>query len=567
MITKEEVVRGATSRDVLAMAAFAALACLAIALDRAHGIAIFVGAVFILGIAAARFKSKRAKVAGFLLILVISLFSIGFNGVKFGIDFSGGVRIPVLLEEPVRDSATMEEMVSTIKTRAAAFGLTEAKVRPIGDSEIYVELPQSSPQLVKDVETVLSQQGVYQGIVDGKVAIRGDDIYSGTIGRVPQQYLQGADWAVSFTVTQGGAKRFADTAKGKADYPLYMYLDRPSNAVVVVSERELSKHSKVAGVTVAKSKARELAQTALRLEGYDIGFYVEEEIAGNFTLAPKDNATIAIVANGSALVPKLSEAGFVVAEKSEDEMSPRYSVSPSNPKSDAVSVWKAVGLLSAPRLVLSVTEGIPSFNYVINGPAEGETASAKATDAIRKEREVVSILKGGALPVRISLGSKTLVPAPLGAEFLRLSVIGVAFALVAISLMVALRYAQLKIVMPVMFISVSEVIILVAIIGSFTIDLSAMAGILAAVGGSVDGQIVMTDELLKKEDEEARKKLEKAFGIIMASVIVSVIAMVPLLFSGIVEVIGFAISTILGSLLGLFISRPAYGAIIERIFE
>jgi len=40
-----------------------------------------------------------------------------------------------------------------------------------------------------------------------------------------------------------------------------------------------------------------------------------------------------------------------------------------------------------------------------------------------------------------------------------------------------------------------------------------------------------------------------------------------LLFSGLVEIIGFATSTILGSLLGLFISRPAYGVIVERIFE
>jgi preprotein translocase subunit SecD len=41
--------------------------------------------------------------------------------------------------------------------------------------------------------------------------------------------------------------------------------------------------------------------------------------------------------------------------------------------------------------------------------------------------------------------------------------------------------------------------------------------------------------------------------------------MVPLLFSGMVEIIGFAISTILGALLGLLISRPAYAAIIEGV--
>src|SRR3989338_2569930 len=135
-------------------------------------------------------------------------------------------------------------MVATIKTRAASFGLSEVKVRPIGDSEIYVELPQSSPQLVRDVETLLSQQGVYRGIVDGQVAISGEEIYSGTIVRIPSQYLQGADWGVSFTVTQAGAAKFASVAKGKANFPLYMYLDRPENAILVISEKQLLSSAK-----------------------------------------------------------------------------------------------------------------------------------------------------------------------------------------------------------------------------------------------------------------------------------------------------------------------------------
>ncbi|HIH18723.1 TPA: hypothetical protein HA225_01975 [Candidatus Micrarchaeota archaeon] len=168
--------------------------------------------------------------------------------------------------------------------------------------------------------------------------------------------------------------------------------------------------------------------------------------------------------------------------------------------------------------------------------------------------------------MQITIGSKTVVPAPLGEEFLRLSLIGIAFALLAIALMVAIRYRNIQIILPMIFISVAELCILMAVIGSFTIDLSAMAGMLAAIGVSVDAQIVVTDELLKKE-EETRKRMEKAFGIITTSVMVAVVAMLPLLLlSGLVEIIGFATATILGSLLGLFITRPAYGAIAERLF-
>ena len=231
-------------------------------------------------------------------------------------------------------------------------------------------------------------------------------------------------------------------------------------------------------------------------------------------------------------------------------------------------LWNAVGLMSAPRLVASVTEGIPNFSYTINGPAEGANAQTRALDATKKEKELESLLKGGALPVQITIGSKTIVPAPLGEEFLRLSLIGIVFALLTVSLMVSIRYRHIQIVLPMIFISLAEIIILIAIVGSFTIDLAAMAGILAAIGVGVDAQIIVTDELLKKNDESQAKRLDKAFGIITTSVMVAVVAMLPLLlFSGLVEIIGFATSTVLGALLGLFISRPAYGVIAEHLFE
>ena len=565
MISKEQILQGARAREVIAIFAFTVLACAAIALDRAQGVPIYIVSILAVGIAISLLKRDNVRVAGLIAIVVLSLFSIGFNGVKFGIDFSGGVRIPVLLEQPV-DSPTMDEIVSTIKTRAASFGLAEVQVTPIGDSEIYVELPQSSPQLVSQVENLLSEQGVYEGVVDGKVAVKGDDIYTDNIVGIASQYLQGADWGVSFSVTQAGAERFAAAAKGKANYPLYMFLDRPGDAIVVVNDSELTASTR-STTPITKSRALQIAQGSMKLQGGDVPVYLESDLAKNFSISPADNKTEAIVTNGSALIPQLRAAGFRVVEKSESDMEPQFSFSADSSVSDAVTTWPAVGLLSAPRLVASVTEGLPSFAYSITGPASGNTAQERTLDAAQKERELTSLLKGGALPVQITLGSQTVVPAPLGAEFLRLSLIGVVFALLVVSLMVAIRYRHMQIVLPMIFISVAEITIMMAILGAFTIDLSSMAGMLAAIGVSVDAQIVVTDELLKKDDE-ARKKLEKAFSIITTSVMVAVIAMLPLLLiSGLVEIIGFATATILGPLLGLFISRPAYGAIIEHIFE
>jgi len=83
----------------------------------------------------------------------------------------------------------------------------------------------------------------------------------------------------------------------------------------------------------------------------------------------------------------------------------------------------------------------------------------------------------------------------------------------------------------------------------------------------VDAQIIITDEMLskKRETTSAKTLLNNAFYIVWADAIMLVIAMLPLFFStSLVSVIGFSESTIIGALLGVMITRPAYSAIISR---
>ncbi len=515
------------------------------------------------------------RVIVLLLITALALSYSMLNGLKFGIDFSGGTRIPVLLEKPV-DSETMNSMLQSIKTRTATMGLTEVKVRGVGDSQIYVEVPSSDPALVTQVQRILSQQGVYEGIVDGQVAIRGDDMFSGTIVQVNPQYLQGqADWGVAFTVTQKGALRFAQVARGKANYPLFMFLDRPADSIILMKKKTFIAPSfNIAGSSLTDEDLIDGANFALKLneaEGSNIPLYFEEDFdTYKDALSPKTNKTRAIVEGNisSEIISSLQSKGFIISEKSSQDITPEF-ISPQQPISNLrviVSKWPAIGLLSSPYLVASVTTGTPSYQYQITGPGQG-SGQQRVDSARRNAKEIESILKGGAFPVQISLGSNTMIPAPLGSEFLKMSVIGAAIALLAISLLIAIRYRNPRLVIPIVFISISEMIILISFLGAFSIDLGGMAGVLAAIGISVDAQIVVTDELLKHKHGTAQKKLENAFSIIITNATVAIIAMVPLLFSGMVEIIGFATAHISGSLLGVLISRPAYGAIVEKFLH
>lgn len=516
-------------------------------------------ALLIFGSFSLAWKEKHIKLGGLALLVLLALSNIYVNGMKFGIDFSGGTRIPVVLEKSV-DSETMDELVQTIKKRVSVLGLTEAKVRAIGENEINVEVPSSDPQTIDYIEGTLSHQGVYLGVVDGKIAIKGKNLFKASIGQANAEQIarSGADWGVSFSIDQEGAENFAEVVKGKADYPVYMYLDRPSNAVILIGENELYD---AMPEDSGKSELINSLEDALELEGDSIEVYVLEEMEN---ITPKENNTIAIISENTSeeYFDELETLGFVIEKKTDEEMDMEFLRTSSGIL--VLQKFEAIGLMSAPQLSASITTGVPNYNYMITGSVSETDPALKAQAALDEMRSVESILKGGSLPVGITLGSRTTLPPSLGEEFLNLSILGIGAALVAISILVGVRYRNLKATLPVIAISMAELAILLSIMGSFTIDLSAMAGIIAAIGVGVDAQIVITDEIVKK-GEDVEEGINHAFSIIKTNVIVATISMIPLLFSGLVEVIGFSISTILGSLLGYLLSRPAYAAIMEHL--
>ncbi len=515
-------------------------------------------------------KNPDIKIISLVLLTLVSIMSIMFNGIVFGIDFSGGTRIPVILEQSVSEQ-TMNEMVKTIKTRAASFGLTEVKVQSVGSSQIFVEVPSSDEKLIQKIESVLSHQGVFEGVVDGHIAIKGDYIQPGTISYINPSYLvrSGADWGVSFSVNQEGAEYFAKVVKGKANKPLHLFLDRLGpNDIVVLSKKDF-----LPDENADLNKTMEIIRKACVINGSKMfGIYFSEDVLNESIKSVEENKTAkAIVSEKESeeIKDMLKNKGYIVVEKSEKEIKPKYSKDAFgnyDPNSVYLIEWKAIGLISSPILSPGVTEGNLMYNYQITGQAEGVGAE-KTHNAQAEAKEIVSVLKGGSLPVKISLGSKTTIPAPLGEEFLKMSIVGTMFALVMIGVFVMIKYRTPVIFLPMILISLAEIIILVSIIGSFTIDLSAMAGIIGAIGVSIDSKIIIADELLKKTNVDINKKLERAFSIIIINVITSMVAMLPLLFSGMVEVIGFATSSIFGSILGGFISRPAFGAALQRIMR
>jgi preprotein translocase subunit SecD len=64
-----------------------------------------------------------------------------------------------------------------------------------------------------------------------------------------------------------------------------------------------------------------------------------------------------------------------------------------------------------------------------------------------------------------------------------------------------------------------------------------------------------------------KDRIKNAFFIIMASYFTMVVAMIPLLSAGAGLLKGFAITTILGVSIGVFITRPAFAVIAETLLR
>ena len=119
-------------------------------------------------------------------------------------------------------------------------------------------------------------------------------------------------------------------------------------------------------------------------------------------------------------------------------------------------------------------------------------------------------------------------------------------------------------------ISFSEIIIILGIASliNWNLDLASIAGILATIGTGFDDQIVILDESMNKRTSlSLKERIKKAFAIIMGAYATVFVSLLPLMWAGAGLLKGFAITTIIGISIGVFITRPAFSEIVRRIEE
>lgn len=236
-------------------------------------------------------------------------------------------------------------------------------------------------------------------------------------------------------------------------------------------------------------------------------------------------------------------------------------------------------LITSPELSAELANGNPSTDVMISG------AEPTKEEAQTEAKSIQTLLQSGALPVKVKIVGVSSVSAELGDQFINGALIAGILALVVIAAIIIIRYRNPILVVPIMLTSIAELILILgaAAVIHWNIDLAAIAGIIAAIGTGVDDQIIITDEVLKGFSEKkgkrrrlagVRSQIKGAFFIIFAAAGTLIAAMLPLAYigfsrgaTGIGVLSGFAFTTVLGVLIGIFITRPVYAKFIEIILD
>ncbi|MCQ8898422.1 MAG: hypothetical protein NQU48_03170, partial [Hadesarchaea archaeon] len=390
-----------------------------------------------------------------------------------------------LLRENVTNEVctqTRNEVIEILKNRVDPLGTRGAVLKALGGNLILYEVPALTPQ---EAEVLLGKQGRLEIWLENEPLLYGEHILRVDPPRASLQERNAAE--LPFRLTDEGAERFREGAAGKANYPTVVYIDRPTDAVLLVQEELLP------------------SLRVLEYEDYLHLFRAKgfpEEGGGYYLQVP------AAVTPGDSL--SLEARSFLEGESRTkfrillvgnfsgrvlEELPPSYSVENVPYPGDAESwIREACGCKSvitiSPSLAQELLLGRTVKDLVIT------VSRASGEEAMREARNLRTILSQR-LPVGVSVEGESMLEARLGTTFLKQLFWAGLLSFLGVAALVFFRYRRPAITLAVMGTMILELVITMGVISvlPYSLDLAELAGVVLVIGTGVDAQIIITDEV------------------------------------------------------------------------
>ena len=235
------------------------------------------------------------------------------------------------------------------------------------------------------------------------------------------------------------------------------------------------------------------------------------------------------------------------------------------------------GELMDSLLISKDLKGRVTTQISIQGSGTGASSKDAFDDAEQSMKKLQTILITGSLPYKLEIVKLDTISPILGKSFTEAILLAGFFAILAVSIIIFLRYRKIRISLALLVTSFSELIIILGFAAAirWNLDLPSIAGIIATIGTGVDSQIVILDESRFKVSS-LKERIKKALFIIMTAFATAFVSLVPL--TGALQLMGigaagagmlkgFAVTTLIGISAGVFITRPAFADMIKQLTE
>ena len=194
------------------------------------------------------------------------------------------------------------------------------------------------------------------------------------------------------------------------------------------------------------------------------------------------------------------------------------------------------------------------------------------TGSLDEAQQLEVNLRSGELPTDIDIVTESFISPSLAQLFKPLALLTALVAWLSVSIVVYFWYRDVRVAVPMLVTAGSEVFLLLGFAAAvgLALDLSHIAGLIAVIGTGLDDLIIMADEILQRKQKVQtgrvfRSRFRKAFWIIGMAAATTIIAMSPLAVLSLGDLQGFAIITIVGVLIGVGVTRPAYGDVLRKL--
>lgn len=203
----------------------------------------------------------------------------------------------------------------------------------------------------------------------------------------------------------------------------------------------------------------------------------------------------------------------------------------------------------------------------IQGSGSGIDRNSAIKDSEESMKKMQTILITGSMPYKLEIVKLDTISPALGERFTYMLLLTGVAGLVAVSIIVFIRYRNIKASTALLLTSFSEIVVILgtAALIHWNLDLPSIVGILVTIGTGVDQQIIILDEFKSMHTESAREKLKNALFIIVAAFFTVFVSLLPLFWAGAGLLKGFAITTMIGLTIGVLITRPAFADIIKLL--